>query len=136
MQNIAVASANSENKLGIERLTSVLVDAIIVGQELEASLKDGIQSGDAIVLLQTLPRLKNIVTNAKTAFKELTDLTPDEASMLENRILAQTNLISDGRPVIVIARDAMHLAVRTYRITKDVQYLIRDWRDLVADVKS
>lgn len=136
VNNVQVASATAKNSLGIDRLTATLVDAIIVGKDLELSLGDGIQTSDAFVLVASLPRLKNIVTNARPALKELADLSPDEAAMLEERILAQTGILTDGRPIIVIARDAMHLCVRTYRLAKDVKYLVDDWRDMVSNLRN
>lgn len=124
--------SQKNNKLGIENLVAVCVDAIEVARDCAEVFADGVQVTDGLVLLKDIPKLRNVVEKRRDALAELKDLTTAEAEMVEIRIVAQTGLPNTGKFSLV--RKSFSLARRSYTIIDNVIDLIEEARDLFHPV--
>jgi hypothetical protein len=117
------------DKLGIDALVDLAVDAIEAGREIAPALADGLQLTDAMVVIGNFNRLKRIVENAKPALQEIKDLTGDEAQKAAMEISIRAHIPDDGT-ALGIAGKAIKLAARTYRQVEASIDLAQDWQEL------
>lgn len=115
--------------LGIENLSLVFLNVIIVAKDLQKQLSNGFQYTDIFGLLQDFPLIEQLTKVAPAAFAELKDLTPDEARELANRISASANLPNDGT-VLGKVKTALALLAETYDEANRVKILTHKWQNL------
>lgn len=129
MQKSPYGVAIPSEQLGIENLTTLAVDAIIVGRDIGKALSDGVQLMDGFVIIQDFPKIAEIAQVAKPAFAELKDLTPGEAKDLAANVSARTGLPNDGT-VLGKVKTALALAARTYAAVDEVLIVGHEWGNL------
>jgi len=117
------------DKLGIDALVDLAVDAIEAGREIAPALTDGLQLTDAMVVIGNFNRLKRIVENAKPALEEIKDLTGDEAQKAAMEISIRAHIPDDGT-ALGIAGKAIRLSAHTYRQVEASIDLAQDWQEL------
>ena len=115
--------------LGIENLVAVAIDAIKVARAVYGALKDGVQFQDAFVLFNQFPAIQHVAEIAPTAFRELRDLTPQEAAAASQRIADGTGLPHDGT-IFGKVRAALALSARTYKVVDDAVTVGHEWKNL------
>ena len=116
-------------KLGVDAIVDLAVDAIEAGREIAPALADGLQLTDAMVVIGNFNRLKRIVENAKPALEEIKDLTGDEAQKAAMEISVRAHIPDDGT-ALSTAGKAIKLAARTYRQVENTIDLVQDWQAL------
>ena len=115
--------------LGIENLVAVSIDSVKVARAVGTALKDGVQLSDAFVVMNQIPAVQHIATIAPTAFKEIRDLTPDEAAEAAKRISDGTGLPNDAT-LWGKVRSALALSARTYKVVDDAITVGHEWKNL------
>jgi hypothetical protein len=118
-------------KLGIDNLVDVAVDAIQLGKEVAEATKDGVQLTDSLVIIGNFDRIGRLGKQYKQAYAELRDLTPGEAEKAAMEISVRARLENDGT-VLAKASVALKLAARTYRHVENTVDLVEDWKNLVT----
>lgn len=119
------------DKLGIDNLVDVAVDAITLGKEVAEATKDGVQLTDSLVIIGNFDRISRLGKQYKQAYAELRDLTPAEAEQAAMEISVRAHLENDGN-VLKTAGVALKLAARTYRHVDNTIDLVEDWKALVT----
>lgn len=117
---------------GIDNLVDIAVDAIQVGQDVQAQLADGFQIlvDVPVIVFKDFAKIQNIATKAKLAGQEISDLTPSEIEDFEARVSARTNLPATG--LVTKVRGSLRLVARGYRVGLEIADIYEDTRDLFA----
>lgn len=117
-----------KEELGYQQLADVLNNTLTVAADVREALKDGLQVTDALVIWKNFPILREVYEEGKTALKQLTDLSPEEAEQVVALIEKNPNLPADE--LFNKIKIALRLLGRTYRL---VDNLIEEGRDLAQD---
>ena len=121
-------------ELGIENLTRLGVDLVALYTPLSKALGDGFQGSDLFVILSQYGIIQDIGKIAPQAFKEIGDLTPDEADQLEAAISEQAKLPNDGT-VLGKFKTTLALTAETYEVADDAKKVLHKWRNLFQSNK-
>lgn len=115
--------------LGIENLVAVAVDSVKVARAVGGALKDGVQLTDAFTIMNQIPAVQHIAAIAPTAFREIRDLTTEEAAQAAQRIADGTGLPNDAT-LWGKVRSALALSARTYKVVDDAITVGHEWKNL------
>lgn len=118
------------NKIGIDSLVTLSVDAIKVGQDIKKQLADGFQplSDIPAIVFNDFGKLQEIYDKARPAIAEIKDLVPAELEELESRVAAATGIPATG--VSGKIRQSLRVGAHAYRLVLDAKELIDEIKDL------
>jgi hypothetical protein len=119
------------NKLGIDNLVVVAVDAVKVGQHVVLELKDGFQPLRDIpaIAFADFGKLQNIADKADEALAEIADLTPAELESFEQRVALQTGLPNTG--LVGKVRQSLRIGANAYRLVLNAKTLYFEVQELL-----
>jgi uncharacterized protein YerC len=119
------------NKLGIDNLVVVAVDAVKVGQHIKQELADGFQPLRDIpaIAFADFGKLQNIADKADEALAEIRDLTPAELEAFEQRVALQTGLPNTG--LVGKVRQSLRIGANAYRLVLNAKTLYFEVQELL-----
>jgi hypothetical protein len=119
-----------ENKYGFDEVVDWSADVIEVTSDVREALSDGVQLGDAFVLLKNQGKLTEVVRDADEFFKQLLDLTPEESDQAIAQIAERTGVDTDKVNATIVF--GMQIASRCYRL---IDYNVQEFNAIKGDVQ-
>jgi len=123
----------ASQKLGIDNLVAVGIDAILVGKDMKAQFADGFQllPDLSAIAFKDFGKIQNVASKAKQAWEEIKDLSPDEIEDFEVRVSEGASIPNEG--VFGKVRKGLRIGARAYRLGTEAVDLFEDARDLFQD---
>jgi len=119
------------NQLGIDNLTTVATNAVVVANDLVDAAKDGIQLSDTLIIFKDLGKIQEIANKAKQALAELKDLSPDETDALVTHV--NQVIDTEGQTVTIQKiKGSLRLVARSHRAVAEAIDIVAGAKELFA----